>query len=194
MLLQDVVEEITEKAPNFLSVPSIIRKVTQVRDKLMRGATGAQQQSDPVVYAMDLLQGRGEYPLPCPAASVQEVLVSKEAYYGENQWERIPYRQFDEHDRGPYYYFLNKTIGIVPEPESTTVQGLKIFYNQALPPLTTNDLNGPTGFDENFDMLLVYGVLVDMGIKEYKEHYDEWLYEYRQANSGYERYVVNERW
>lgn len=193
MYLREVVEEVSEKSPNYLSVSSIIRKVTQVRDKLMRMTTASQQQTDPVIYEMDLLEGQGEYPLPCSPSSVQEVVVSCEAYSGEGT-RRLPYRQFDEKDKGPYYYFLNKIIGIVPMPKHTVTKGLQIFYSQTLPPLTTNDMNGPTGFDQNFDMLLVYGVLVDMGNTQYKDQYDEWLYEYKQANSGMERYVVNERW
>src|SRR5690606_17046290 len=100
----------------------------------------------------------------------------------------------DERDRGPYYYFLHQTIGIVPEPEMDVPQGMKIFHIQTLSPLTEKDLNGPTGFDPDFDMLLVYGVLVEIGKEDYRENYLEWLHEYRIVNSGWERHVVKERW
>jgi len=234
MIVQDVVEEIIEKLnwsnPNHgMSIHSILRKITQVRDDIIRNSGGAQRQSEAVVTQLDLLQGQAQYPLPCPPGNVVEVTVKGlwiGYYYGyycdcndnwtqpqtyntgtvtdtmpstdDKCWFRMPYRQFDEHYYGPYYYFLSGTIGLVPKPCQDVPGGLKIFHVPVLQPLTVEGLNGPTGFDPNYDMVLVYGVLKEslsgqIGA-EYTEKYNLWLSDYQRANSGWERYIVHERW
>jgi len=234
MILRDVVEEITERMnwanPDYaLSMQSILRKITQVRDDLIRNYGGAQRQSEPIVTQYDLIKDKSQYPLPCPPGNVVDVDV-KGLWYGyyygyfcecqENWqqpmtyntgtptddmptddkkcWFRMPYRQFDEHYFGPYYYFLSGTIGLMPKPCQDVPGGLKIFHIPVLAPLTVEDLNGPTGFDPNYDMVLVFGVLKDVvtgaQAAEFNEKYKQWVYEYKTANSGWERYVVHERW
>lgn len=230
MNVQDVIEEIQEKSPNFLSVTSILRKITNVRDNLIRNYGPAQQQSDVIVSTLDLLEGVSEYPLPCPPGNVVDVDV-KGLWYGlyggyscdssdnwvqpmtyntgtvtddtptastADCWFRMPYRQFDEKYYGPYYYFLSGTIGLVPKPSKDVVRGLKIFHIPVLQPLTVEGLNGPTGLDPNFDMVLVYGALKDIvsgaQAAEFAEKYKQWEYDYKTASSGWERYVVHERW
>ncbi|MFB0847339.1 phage adaptor protein [Paenibacillus oleatilyticus] len=231
MNVQDVVEEIQEKSQNFLSVPSILRKITNVRDNLIRNYGPAQQQSNPIVTELDLLKDVAQYPLPCPPGNIVDVEV-RGLWYGlcggyyydcqpnwvqpvtyntgtisnevstvvdvPNCWFRMPYRQFDEHYYGPYYYFLSGTIGLVPKPCQDVQRGLKIFHIPVLAQLTVENLNGPTGFDPHFDMVLVYGVLKEIvsgpQSSEYAEKYQKWVYDYQTANSGWERYVVNERW
>lgn len=236
MLLGEVVEEIIEKLnwtnPNHgLSVPSILRKITQVRDDLIRNYGPAQQQSDAVVTTIDLLKDQAQYPLPCPPGNVVNVDVKglwHGLYYGygpcdcednwvqpqtyntgtetdttpstssDKCWFRMPYRQFDERYFGPYYYFLSGTIGLVPKPCQDVSQGLKIFHIPVLVPLSVDSLDGPTGFDPNYDMVLVYGVLKEATTgaqsAEFAQKYTQWLNDYTTANSGWERYVVNERW
>lgn len=194
MLLHEVVEEIVERAPeNYRSVPSILRKITQVRDQIIRNYGPAQQQSEPVVSTFDILVGQSQYPLPCPAGNVVDVDI-----YVYGKWRRLEYRQFDERYKGAYYYFLNGTLGIVPVPTEDIGRGLKIFHTPVLPSLSVNDMNGLTGFDPNFDMVLVFGVLKDITTgseqSQYRQQYEQWLYDYQTANSGWERYVVKERW
>jgi len=229
MIVQEVMEEIIEKLnwanPNHgLSVPSILRKITQVRDDIIRNYGGAQRQSEAVVTQLDLLQDQSQYPIPCPPGNVVDVTVKGlwngyECDCGDKWtqpltyntgttdqipsttsdcWFRMPYRQFDEHYGGPYYYFISGTIGLVPKPSQDIPGGLKIFHVPVLQPLTVEALNGPTDFDPNFDMVLVYGVLKEaltgQASEEYTQKYNMWLSDYKRANSGWERYIVHERW
>jgi hypothetical protein len=232
MLLQEVVDEIIEKTPdNMLSIPSILRKITQVRDNLIRNFTPAQQQSDVIVTTLDLQKDVSQYPLPCPPGSVIDVDVKglwNGYYYGwfiggssdqwvqpetynfnsstsdtpdtstADAWFRLPYKSFDERYRGPFYYMLSGTIGVVPTPYQDVSQGLKIFHIPVLSALTVDGLNGPTGFDPNYDMVLVYGVLKDAtrgaDAAEYTQKYNDWVAQYQQANSGFERYTVKSKW
>jgi hypothetical protein len=193
MLLKDVVEEITEKAPNFLSPASIVRKVTQVRDRLIRQSNGAQQQSDTVCTGIDIKANQAQYILPCPAGNVVDVDI-----FWNNQWRRIPLRQFNQPSDKPYYYFQSGMIGLVPEPDQDVPTGLKIFHLPVLPPLSLNSMDYPTGFDPDYDMVLVYGVLREITngneAQEYDAKYQQLLMDYNTANSGWESYAVNERW
>ncbi|KZS48121.1 hypothetical protein AWU65_20410 [Paenibacillus glucanolyticus] len=193
MLLKDVVEEIAEKAPNFLSPASIVRKVTQVRDRLLRQSGGAQQQADTVCTAIDLTAGQSRYVLPCPPGNVVDVDM-----IWDEEWRRIPLRQFHQRSIKPYYYFQAGELGLVPTPEDDCVMGLKIFHIPVLPELRLTDMNGPTGFDPDYDMVLVFGVLREItsgrDAQEYDAKYQELLSGYQSANSGWERYEVKERW
>ena len=98
----------------------------------------------------------------------------------------------------PYYYLLNGSIGIYPTPTQTIERGIKVFHQPVLSALTTNDLNAGTGFDPNYDMALVYGVLKDAtsGARsvEFGDKYNYWVSQYEAANSGYGSYAINERW
>lgn len=200
MLLKDVVEEITEKAPNFLSPASIVRKVSQVRDRLVRNLGSAQQQSNVVCTAIDLVKDKALYVLPCPPSNVVDVDVYMSAFDNdEDGWRRIPLRQFNERlKEKPYYYFSGDYIGIVPNPEVDTPEGIKIFHAEVLRTLTLADMDGPTGFDPDFDMVLVYGVLKEITTGKESEEFDykyrQVLNQYETANNGYERYSVGERW
>lgn len=193
MLLKDVVEEIAEKAPNYLSPASIVRKVTQVRDRLIRQSGGAQLQSETVCTGIDMKAGQAQYVLPCPAGNVVDVDI-----LWEGEWRRIPLRQFHQTSGKPYYHIQSGMIGLVPVPEQDVAVGIKIFHIPVLPPLTLASMNEPTGFDPDYDMVLVYGVLREITIgKEAQENdakYQQMLNDYRYANSGWETYSVDERW
>ncbi|WP_338841986.1 hypothetical protein [Paenibacillus glucanolyticus] len=193
MLLRDVVEEIAEKAPNFLSPASIVRKVTQVRDRLIRQPGGAQQQSDTVCTGIDLRAGQAQYILPCPPGNVVDVDIM-----WDGEWRRIPLRQFNQRSIKPYYYFQAGVLGLVPNPEEDCVMGLKVFHTPVLPELSLTDMNGPTAFDPDYDMVLVYGVLREItsgrDAQEFDAKYQQLLSDYQSANSGWERYSINERW
>lgn len=200
MLLREVVEEITEKLPPEVSVSpeSIVRKVTQKRDQLLRNYGPAQRQSGTLCVYIDLHEGQSLYYPLCPPDGVVEVAILNTAYGGNGAWVRIPHRQFDERTQKPYYYFVAGKIGLYPPPTHFAAGGMKIFYVPVLKPLTTEDMDKPTGFDPDFDMLLVYGVLNDVTIEpvsnQWYEKYQTLLSEYISATNGYERYVVKERW
>ncbi|MEK4185666.1 phage adaptor protein [Paenibacillus sp. FSL L8-0494] len=203
MLVQEIVEEIIEKIPdNTMPVVSILRKITQTRDRLLRNLSPAQKQSDVLNQAFDVTAGTFFTDLVCPPGNVTEVAIRNAIYTNQTfnddarDWRRIPLRQFDEHEHRPYYYFVSGQIGIYPPPLYDTFYGIKIFYTAVLSPLTMNDLNGGSGFDPNFDMLLVYGVLKDIlpNNGEFHERYNQLFKEYNSATSGYERYVVKGRW
>lgn len=188
MLLKDVIEEIQEKAPNHLSPQSIVRKVTQVRDRLIRQAGSAQQQVDVVATGLDVHEGQALYVLPCPPSNVTDVdmLVS-------GKWRRLVLRQFHNASVKPYYYLQGGSLGLVPTPDTSVAVGLKIFHLPVLPPLTLMGMDGMTGFDPDYDMLLVYGVLREISAG-FDDLYQQLLIEYKTANNGSEKYTVNERW
>ena len=203
MLVQEIVEEIIEKIPeNTTPVISILRKITQVRDRLMRNVSPAQAQSEVLNQAFDLVAGEGLTDLICPPGNVTEVTIRNAIYtnqtFGDDarDWRRIPLRQFDERERRPYYYFVAGKIGIFPPPLYDTFYGIKIFYTPVIGELTMDDLNSGSGFDPDFDMLLVYGVLKDISPdnSNFYNRYQELYREYTSATSGYERYVIKESW
>lgn len=61
MLLSEAVEEILEKAPNHLSMQSIIRKINISRDQLLRRFG---RETD--VYQINLIEGESMYPWALP--------------------------------------------------------------------------------------------------------------------------------
>ncbi|KAF6576572.1 hypothetical protein JDW19_02415 [Paenibacillus polymyxa] len=193
MKVSDVVEEIIEKSPHTLSPASILRKITQVRDRLLRNLGSAQQQSETLCTAIDLIEGQASYTLPCPPSAVTEVTM----LYGD-QYIRLPLRQFHNASVKPYHYFQAGQIGIVPTPDDDVPYGIKIFHAPVLYPLRFEDMNRDTGFDPDYDMLLVYGVLREITTgnesQEYNNKYEQLYTEYQSASNGYERYSVDERW
>jgi hypothetical protein len=86
----------------------------------------------------------------------------------------------------------------MPVPEYDAAYGIKIFHLPVLNPLTFADMEGDTGFDPDYDMLLVYGVLREITsgneAQENNTKYLQLLADYTAANSGYETHEVKERW
>ena len=106
---------------------------------------------------------------------------------------RLPYRQFHNESKKPYYYIQSGMIGIVLSTE-TEYQGLiKIFHLPVLPPLGLSDMDSNTGFDPDYDMLLVYGVLREID-SNFEDNYQQLLHEYKTVNNGYEKHSIDERW
>lgn len=193
MRVSDVVEEIIEKSPHTLSPASILRKITQVRDRLLRNPGSAQQQSETVCTAIDLVKDQAAYTLPCPPGAVTEVTM-----LFDDEYVRLPLRQFHNASIKPYHYFQAGRIGIVPTPEETVPYGIKVFHAPVLYPLQLQDMDKDTGFDPDYDMLLVYGVLREItkgdDAEEYNNKYEQLYVEYQAFSNGYERYSVDERW
>ena len=215
MLIQDIIEEIIEKIPeNRMPVTSILRKLTQTRDRLLRNLSASQAQSGVLNQSFDLLAGDGLTQLICPPDNVVEVAIRNSIYTNQTfnddarDWRRIPLKHLNEHSvengykrnaeyqNDPYYYFVSGKIGVYPPPMYDTFYGIKIFFTPVMRPLTTDDLNYGTGFDPNFDMLLVYGVLKDIlpDNNAFYNRYQELYEEYRSATSGYEHFIVKGRW
>lgn len=207
MKLSEVVAEIAEKAPNVLSPESIVRKITFVRDKLIRTSGSWQQQTDNVSTVYDLTAGVSQYPLPAPPGNIEEVMVYDSAFRalyveGGGNWRRaLPQKQFDQESCSwlqPYYYYESGYLNLVPTPEYDAPYGIKIFHRPVLDDLTTAGMNGPTGFDPDFDMVLVYGVLREItngaAAQEYDAKYQDVLRDYKSANNGGETYVVKGGW
>lgn len=188
MLLKEVVEEIAEKSPNYLTPQSIVRKITQVRDRLLRQLGSAQQQTETVCTAIDINAGQDQYTLPCPPGNVVDVDILH-----NDEWRRLTLRQFNQASIKPYYYFQAGSLGLVPTPDTYIATGLKIFHIPVIPALTLSDMDSPTGFDPDYDTVLVYGVLREI-TSGYEEMYQVLLHEYQTATNGYEKYVINERW
>jgi hypothetical protein len=203
MLVQEVVEEIIEKLPeNTAPVVSILRKVTQTRDRLLRNMSASQMQSEVLNQSFDLTAGNGLTDLICPPGNVTEVAIRNAIYTNQTfnddarDWSRIPLKHFNEQEKHPYYYFVAGQIGVYPPPEYDTFYGIKIFYTPVLTELTNDDMNSSTGFDPDFDMLLVYGVLRDMMPQNetFDVRYQQIYSEYRRATNDYEKFVVQESW
>lgn len=186
MLLKEAIEEIQEKAPNFLSMTSIIRKINTTRGQLLRTYG-----TDVVPMTMDLLEGKATYPWPYPSGSIQHVLVNGTKY---------PLGQLNSlTSKANYYYLLAGTIGLFPTPAEDVTQGLMVMFKKSLAPLSLADMEAEVGFDPDYDMLVVYGVLKDItnsGLSvEYTAKYGAMLNEYLQVPSSPEAYQIPEvRW
>lgn len=180
MLLVEAVEEIQEKSTNFLSMESIIRKISGVRNRLLR-----MYGNEVMPVQMDLLSGIPNYPWALPHGSIVSVLVNGV------KW---PFAQFNQMAGSRYYYFMAGSIGLHPAPEEDVPGGLTILINKTLVPLSVNDLNAEVGFDMDYDMLVVYGVLKDIEIgsaaAEYAVKFDLMLNDYLRANTVPEAHQI----
>lgn len=180
MLLSEAVEEILEKAPNYLSMPSLIRKINTVRNQLLRTYG-----KEVVPYRMDINAGSAEYPWPLPPGSIAYVLVDG------HKW---PMGQLNAASPSHYYYLLAGTIGLYPVPQEAILQGLTIFYKKTLVPLSVGDLNAEVGLDPDYDNLVVYGVLKDITsgaqAAEYAARYEAALNDYLRTATSPEAYQI----
>lgn len=182
MLLIEAVEEIQEKSSNHLSMESIIRKINMSRDQLLR-RFGRETE----IHRMDILEGEPQYPWEIPMGSIKSVLVNGKNY---------PFSYLNDFTRSYYYYFLSGTIGIYPTPQESVKEGLTVFYDKTLAPLTVDSLEQEIGFDRDYDMLVVYGALktIDTG-SLYTLKYNELLDDYLANNTEPEPYQIRlERW
>lgn len=177
MKLIEAIEEIQEKAQSTLTMESIIRKINFVRDSFIRN-----YENRITIQSMDLLEGVPIYPLDIPMDRIDTVLVKGEKY---------PYGQFNDmtKDRS-YYYIIDGAIGIFPSPKETVEKGITMFYRKHLSKLNSDNLEEEIGLDEDYDMLVVYGVLKDItnGNQhyEYKSRYEDIKKDFLSAISNSE--------
>lgn len=180
MLLIDAVEEIQEKSSNNLSMQSIIRKINMSRDQLLRRFNRETE-----IHRMDLLKSQSAYPWLLPMGSIKSVLVNGVNY---------PFSHLNDVSKGRYYYFLNGTIGVYPTPQESVTEGITVFYDKTLVPLTVDALEQEIGLDRDYDMLVVYGALktIETGNSGlyYSSKYDEMLNEYLSVNTEPEHYQI----
>jgi hypothetical protein len=180
MKLIEAVEEVQEKSSNNLSMQSIIRKINMSRDQLLR-RFGRETE----VHHLDLLANEPLYPWLLPQGSIKSVLINGAAY---------PFAYLNDRAKGRYYYFLNGSIGIYPTPEDTIVEGITVFYDKTLAPLTVDALEQDIGFDRDYDMLVVYGALktIETGNSGhyYANKYNELLDDYLAVNTEPEHYQI----
>ena len=157
MKLIDAIEEIQEKSQSTLTLESIVRKINIVRDQFIRN-----YENRIGVQSMDLLEGVPVYPLNIPVDRIDSILVRGKKY---------PYGQFNDTTKNrEYYYIIDGAIGIHPTPKEDVTEGLTMFYKKRLERLTVNNLDEDIGLDEDYDILVVYGVLKD--ITTGNEHYE----------------------
>lgn len=194
MYVSDIVEEINEKLDNWLSVPSLLRKITSVRDRLLRDY-GFGQQRETVCTGFDIEAGKEEYLPPCPPSNVVDVAIFRPH---TGKWERIPHRQFNRDVNSTYYYFLGGIFGLWPVPSENIPMGVKIFHIPTLGPLTEADMDKTTGFDPDYDMLIVFGVLREIAkgrdAAEYDLRYQQLLLDYQRVSAGFDNQITLESW
>lgn len=182
MLLSEVVEEIAEKSPHYLSDPSIVRKVNVLRNQLKRSHS-----TDNFTSSLDLESGLAQYPLPGPQGNIKEVVVNG-----------CPYPRSELGAKSPshYYYILSGTIGIYPTPTIDVKGGIKIFRTEAKDNLSIGGMNDEVGLDPEYDMLLVWGVLkdIDPNNESFKNRYNELFQGYWAASLSVDSSVVRGRW
>lgn len=180
MKLIEAVEEIQEKSSNHLSMQSIIRKITMSRDQLLR-RFGRETE----IHRMDLLENEPLYPWALPHSSIKSVLVNGVAYQ---------FGYLNDRSRSRYYYFLSGAIGIHPTPKETAKEGLTVFYDKTLVPLTVDALEQEVGFDRDYDMLVVYGALMTIETGNaglyFSGKYNELLNDYLAVNTDPEHYQI----
>jgi hypothetical protein len=180
MKLIEAVEEVQEKSSNNLSMQSIIRKINMSRDQLLR-----RYGRETEVHRMDLLADQPLYPWALPPGSIKSVLVNGVSY---------PFAYLNDRAKARYYYFLNGSIGIYPAPQETVTEGLTVFYDKTLVPLTVDALEQEIGFDRDYDMLVVYGALktIETGNSGhyYTNKYNELLDDYLAVNTEPEHYQI----
>lgn len=164
MKLEEVYAEIVEREPTFNSMQSVLRKINAVRRNLFRN-----YKQQEIVSALDALKGVAQYPLPCPKSIIRKVIVNGEEYAYHTEGIR------------PYYYFLKETIGLAPAPDQDNVEGIEIFHYEQINDFSIQDMEASPVFDEDYDMLVVYGVLKDIA-DGYDYKYNELLREFILAN------------
>ncbi|MFX3633722.1 MAG: hypothetical protein ACE3L7_25555 [Candidatus Pristimantibacillus sp.] len=191
MILSDIVEEILEKVGDgngrSISMKSIVRKVDQKQKQILR----QHGNNNDDVAVLDILEGIAEYPLPCASGNITSVYVNN---------HRIPLRQRNDYTLASYYYLLDGTIGLYLYsklmPTETILQGLKIFHKHVPATLTVGDLNAEPNIEEDYRMLLVYGVLIDIAepsmIGRYQEAYDSLLQEFVASTRDPESTQISE--
>ncbi|MEK8206768.1 hypothetical protein NST41_14340 [Paenibacillus sp. FSL L8-0696] len=149
MILQEILDEISEKYPHGLSNDSVIRKINQVQNELFR--TTFRERATAI---FTLQKGVFVYTLPIPRTNVETVVVQGRTYLHQSVVNR---------SNIPFYYFEGKTgLGLYPTPTENIVDGLTLFYYRYPMQLSATSLTAVPELDYDFHMLLVYGALAQI--------------------------------
>lgn len=173
MLLRDAVEEIIEKLPVTISMPSVVRKINIVRDQLLRNY--GKDIVQPI--KIDLIEGQAEYPWNEPVDQIVKVQVNGRSYQQEPVQSRKSWH---------YYYVLAGEIGLHPVPDADMSNGLVVYHKHRHAPLVS--LDEEIGLDPDYDYIVVYGVLKTMmtgnEAVEYSMRYEQMLTDYLAATAS----------
>lgn len=185
MTLQEILEEIAEKYPHSLSNDSVIRKINQVQNELFRTVSLVKTMA---IY--NLQKDVFAYKLPFPRTNLTSVVVQGRDYV---------YQDSKRESNIPFYYFIGTDgIGIFPTPRENVENGLALFYYKYPNQLSSDDLTAQPELDKNFQLLLVYGALVQICesyndvamINNFTGKYNGLVQEFQKANDETPEYPV----
>lgn len=179
--------EIAEKYPHDLSNDSVIRKINNLQQELFRTTFRINTMTQ-----YDIFKDVFAYPLPATRSNIIDVLVNDEEYN---------YQDVKKGATVPFYYFTDgNELGIYPTPIEDSAGGLIIFHFREAKKLTASDLGIEPELDRDFHMLLVYGVLAQIGevfqdtamINNYTAKYNGLIEEFQRVNDEVPDYPVIE--
>lgn len=149
MKVKEILDEIAEKYPHGLSTESLIRKLNDVQNKVFRLTF-----KNPMLSYFSLIRGVHAYVLPFPRTSMLRVVVGGHDYN---------YQNIHHKSNHPFYYWIgNQTLAINPTPAADLADGLAVFHYKYPFQVTADNQDAVPELDEDFHMLLVYGVLVQI--------------------------------
>lgn len=149
MNVQEILDEVAEKYPHGLSNTSLIRKMNLVQNEIFRLTF-----KNPTLSVFSLEQGVHAYVLPFPRTNLLQVVVDGQDYNYQNIYQK---------SNKPFYYWIgNQTIAINPTPAVDLPDGLAVFHYKYPLQVAADGLDAVPELDEDFHMLLVYGVLVQI--------------------------------
>lgn len=187
MNLQEILDEIAEKYPHGMSNDSVIRKINQIQGELFRTTFRVKTMS---IYNVD--EGVFVYSLPFARSNLSDVVIDGTEYL---------YQDSKKRSNTPYYYFVGPTgLGIYPTPEKTIVDGMSLLYYMSPTLLTVDTLTAVPDLDQDFHMLLVYGVLAQICesfndvamVNNYTNKYNGLIQEFNKVNDETPDYPVIE--
>lgn len=187
MTLQEILDEISEKYPHGLSNDSVIRKINNVQNELFRTTFRVN-----TMTAYDIVADVFSYPLPCSPSNVIDVLVNDTEYI---------YQDVKKSANVPFYYFTeDKELGLFPYPIMDSAGGLIVFHYQEPKQLSSSVTSQTPDLDVDFQMLLVYGVLVQIAenfsdvnmVNNFTSRYNGLIQEFKKVTEDTPDYLVIE--
>jgi hypothetical protein len=147
--VQEILDEVDEKYPHGLTTKSLIRKLNLVQNEIFRLTF-----KNPMLSYFSLIRGVHAYVLPFPRTSMLRVVVAGQDYNYQNIYHK---------SNDPFYYWIgNQTLALNPTPPMDLADGLAVFHYKYPVQVTVDDLNAVPELDEDFHILLAYGLLVQV--------------------------------
>lgn len=186
MYLHEILDEIAERTGHTITDESVSRKVNNLQNQLFRLYV-----KDSDVSTWDILTGQSQYPFVYPWQDIQEVVIYNQFFNGpwdgntDGKRRSLRKGRVGEYSKSQYYYLMRETIGIWPTPHEDCPEGLQVIRRFIPAELNINTLDAIPELNEEYHMLLVYGVVADMvdGQKrnEYMGRYLELLNQFRSS-------------